>query len=114
MSNSEKFCNCRLIDNEISYIDKYWDGSFSEYVHNSIKRDLFELKNNKKFEMLQNFALYVIVIALGAIFFIFGIKASSVLEMTMSFALGVFCIVFGIIGGVTLALHSTRERFGSK
>ena len=113
MNNTlEKFSSCRLINEEIEYIDNFWNGKFSEYVHNSIKRDIQQVetnKNNKRIGVFKDFSLYVVIAALGLIFFLFGIKSTTTFEMLLSYVLGLFMVLFGIVGGALIALQTTRQ-----
>jgi len=111
MTDSEKFANCRIIDKEIEYIDRYWNGSFSDYVHNSIKRDLKELETaekNRKLQVFKEFSLYVVIMALGTICFMIGLQTPISIAMALSYVTGLFLIVFGTAGGLLVALHSTK------
>lgn len=113
MANTEKFTSCRLIGNEISYIEKFWDGSFSDYVHNSIKRDIQELekqKNKARSILFKEFSLYLVIFALGTIFFLFAGRSLSLIEMYTAFILGVFFTSFGIVGGVIVALQAKPRK----
>ena len=109
---NEKFLSCRATDNELKYLDTYWDGSFSEYVHNSIKRDIEQIDSNKKRERLEIFnklSPYVVLMALGTIFFLFGMQTTNLTLIILQFVLGLFLVVMGIAGGMIIALQSTRE-----
>ena len=108
----EKFTSCRLGGSEINYINKYWDGSFSAYVHNSIKRDIKQIDVNKKdqqLELFKDFSIYIVLIALGAIFFLFGMQGTSYGEIVIYNVSGLFLVVLGIAGGMVVALQSTRR-----
>ena len=112
MSNSEKFSTCRLVDDEIEYISRFWDGKFSDYVHSSIKDDIQQLRENNKQQRLQiykDFSLYIVLIGLGAVFYLFGVRSISLVEMVSAFVLGTFMFTVGIVGGVLVALQSTRR-----
>jgi len=114
---TEKFSSCRLVDDEINYLKKYWDGKFSDYVHNSIKRDIKQIETNKqnqRTQLFKDFSIYVILMGFGAIFFIFGIRSITIGEMLISFVLGLFMFIFGIIGGLIVALQSTRRNTNRK
>lgn len=109
---NEKFVTCRIIDDEIDYLDTYWDGKFSNYVHNSIKRDIKQITLNKNREHLEAFnklSLYIVLIALGVIFFLFGIQSTNTTLIVLQYILGLFLVVMGIAGGMIIALQSTRK-----
>ena len=111
----ERQCNCRITDkniDEIAYIDTYWDGSFSNYVHNSIKRDIKQIdsnKNRKQLDLFKDLGIYIVLIALGSIFFLFGIQTTNLVSMAVYYVIGLFLVVMGITGGMVIALQSTRQ-----
>ena len=108
----EKIYSCRLVGDEITYMKTYWDDKFSEFVHNSIKKEknLIKQAKNNKHQLFKDIGLYLVLISLGVIFFIFGIKAYNIVEVLLSFVFGMFLTLFGIIGGLLYALQSTRRR----
>ena len=108
----EKIYSCRLVGEEITYMDTYWQGKFSDFVHNCIKKEQNLIKNNKnnKHQLFKDIGLYLVLISLGVIFFIFGIKAYNIVEVLLSFVFGLFLTLFGLIGGLLYALQSTRRR----
>lgn len=108
----EKFVSCRLGGSEINYINEYWDGGFSAYVHNSIKRDIKQIDVNKKdkqLELFKDFSIYIVLMALGVIFFLFGMQNSTYGEIVTYNIIGLFLVVLGIAGGMVVALQSTRR-----
>jgi hypothetical protein len=105
---SEKFCSCRLVNDEINYIDTHWDGKFSEYVHHCIKRDITDIKQNNKTILFKETGLYVLLIGFGMFFFVLGIKSTMLLEIFLSYVIGLFMFTFGTVGGILYALQSTR------
>jgi len=109
---NEKLVSCRIIDDEIDYLNTYWDGKFSDYVHNSIKRDIKQIENNKnlrQLELFKDLSIYVVLIALGTIFFLFGIKTTSDTTMALYYVIGLFLVIMGVSGGMIIALQSTRK-----
>jgi len=108
MGNLEKFTSCRLINEEISYIDECWNGKFSDFVHSKIKEDLNN--NNQNSQLMKDISLYVVIGGLGVVFFLFGMRSINVFEMLLSYGLGFFMLVFGIAGGILFALQSTNRK----
>lgn len=109
---TDKLSTCRLVEDEISYLDNYWCGKFSDYVHSSIKRDIVELENNKKKYkalLFKEFSQYVVIMGLGIVFFLFGLNTTGVFQMAISYVLGLFMVVFGVVGGLLIALQSTKK-----
>lgn len=113
MADSEIHTSCRIVGEKADYIRKFWDGSIGNYLNNSIKRDIQELENHKKYEkakLLKEFSIYLVLVAFGMIFFLFSVRSISLLEMYVAFILGLFFTVFGIIGGVSVALQTKTAR----
>jgi uncharacterized protein YacL len=109
---TEKLNACRLVNEEIKYLDEQWGGKFSEYVHHCIKRDIAELqqqKNNKTI-LFKETGLYVLLIGFGMFFFVLGIKSTILLEIVLSYVIGLFMFIFGTVGGLLYALQSTRRK----
>jgi len=107
MSNSEKLGHCRLIDYEIDYIDNFWNGKFSDFVHSKIKEDI---KNHKDKNILfKELSTYIVLMGLGVFFFFFGLRSIYIFEMVLSYVLGLFMLIFGVVGGLLYALQSTRS-----
>lgn len=107
--SDEKIFSCRLIDNEIDYIDDHYDGKFSDFVHNSIKNAIKDQNNNIHSQLFKDFSLYVVIIALGFVFFLFSINYSTMLEKVLCYIIGIFMTTFGITGGFLIALQSARR-----
>ena len=97
MSNSEKFPSCRLVGEEIDYINEYWDGSFSKFVHSSIKDNIHKIKNNKKKTFFQDFTRNIIMLGIGAIFVLFSLNIEGLLGFIIVLLLGVFFMVTGLV-----------------
>jgi len=93
MVDNEKFLSCRLKEDELNYINNYYDGSFSNYVHNSIKRDLELSKKNRKHNFISNFTQQIIMLGLGAIFIFFSLSINNIYGFVLMFLFGVFFIV---------------------
>ena len=109
---NEKLVTCRIVDDEIDYLEKYWEGKFSNYTHNSIKRDIKQIeknKNLKQLELFKDLSIYIVLIALGVIFFLFGIQATNNTSMALYYIIGLFLVIMGISGGMIIALQSTRK-----
>ena len=76
-------------------------------IDNAIKnRD----RNNDKSQLMKDISLYVVIGGLGVVFFLFGLRSLSIVEMLVSYSLGFFMLVFGLVGGMLFALQSTNRK----
>ena len=92
----DKAFSCRLSNNEADYLNKYYDGKFSAYVHDSFKRDIELSVNNKKQNILKSFSPHFLFLGLGAIFIFFSISVNSLGGFLLTFLLGVFFVITGL------------------
>jgi len=94
--DEEKTYACRLNVLEKEYLEKYFNSSFSDYVHNSFKRDIIMTKNNKKKNMFQKFGSNFIMLGIGAMFIFFMFTQNNLMGVILTFLLGAFFIVSGL------------------
>ena len=92
-----KTFSCKLDEKEVEYINNFYNNSFSNYVHHSIKRDLELSKKNIKSNYLQNSSQSVIMLGVGAILIFYSLSMNHMLGFIMSFLLGVFFIVNSLV-----------------
>ena len=109
MANSEKIYSCRLINEEIEYINNFWDGKFSYFVKTKINDDIKTNNKQNKVKSFNNFSSYIVITALGIIFFLFGIEHNTGYENVLYFIPGLFLVIMGVVGGMLIALQSTRR-----
>ena len=93
----DKVYTCRLFENEVFYLNKYFDGKFSMYVHDSFKRDIMNTENNKKQNKLAKYSTPVITLGIGAIFVIFSLSIGNLLGFIIVFLLGVLFMTTGLM-----------------
>ena len=94
----EKTYSYRTSDEKyIEYLNNYWDGSFSRYVNNSLRRDTEITKSNKTKDLLIKNLSAVLLVSIGAILMIFSIYVTSLLFMIGSLFLGSFLIIYGLL-----------------
>jgi len=106
---SEDIRTHRLFSNEKEYLENYFDNKFSEYVHNSFKRDIELTKNNKKKNKIQRFSTDIIMMALGS-FFLFNTPTQGHLfSMILLFLLGMFFSIWGIVS-LYLNIKEVRKK----
>jgi len=92
----ERIIHVRLQDEEIGYIDNYYNGSGSNFVHDAIKKELKTIKKNKKQMTLQKYSQSFIMLGLGAIFILFSASTKSLIAFLLIFLLGVFFMINGL------------------
>ena len=110
MSDSEKFSTCRLVSKEVEHLNNYWDGKFSDFVHNSFKRDIELVNNNRKKNCLQQYGFSFVMVCLGAWFVLYSFNVSGLFSWLIVFLLGVFCVITGLVN-ILLDLKVFYERF---
>ena len=110
MVNSEKVYSCRLINEEIDFINDIWDGKFSYYVKTKINNDINQGKKQTRLKTFNNFNSYIVITALGIIFFLFGIEHNAGYENVLYYIPGLFLIILGVVGGMLVALQSTNRK----
>ena len=93
---NDKTYGCRLMPQEREYLEKHFD-NFSDYVHDSFKRDITLSKNNKKQNKLQKHLQDGIFIGLGLIFLFFTMTQRSLIGMIFVFLMGIFFTATGIV-----------------
>ena len=108
--SKEKIFTCRITDDELDFINELLNGKFSEYVHNCIKKDLKKHKQEQKTQLMKDFGLYLIMAGMGVLFFIFGSNTLNVLHLSLLYIVGFFLLAYGTVGGVFIALQSTRRK----
>jgi len=79
-------------------------------LRNVLDNIIKKQKNNIKTRVFKDLALYVVIFALGMVFFLFTIKSTSYIEMYLSCILSMFFTCFSIIGGAVVALQSIRNK----
>lgn len=82
--------SCRLFKEEIEYLNKYWDGKFSNYVHNCFKCDIELTKNNRIKNRMQNMLYSVVMLGFGAFFLLISFTLSNFFAFLIILLLGVF------------------------
>ena len=92
---NDKTYGCRLMPDERTYLEKHYD-SFSDYVHDSFKRDISLTKNNRKKNKIQKHLQNGIWIGLGIIFLFFTMTQRSLVGMIFTFLMGVFFTATGL------------------
>jgi len=83
---------CRLKTEEIEYLNKH-NFSFSDYVHNSIKRDMELTTLNKKKNFLKDQSYNVIMLGFGAIFLFFAMTLAHVVGFIIMLFMGGFFLL---------------------
>ena len=106
---SEKSATCRLSGDEIDFIDNIWNGKFSEFVHQSIRKEMETVKQKNRLASVKDVNLNVLLMGFGLFFFTLGLRSTTSLEMVLSYAFGMFLFGFGVTGGLLIALQSTRK-----
>jgi len=96
----------RLKPDEEEYIFKHWK-SFSDYVHDSVKRDIELTKNNKKRNKFQKFAQNMVMLAVGAIFLFYTYNMDTFFGKLTTLLLGLLFISWG---GVDIYLGMKEKR----
>lgn len=93
---NDKTYGCRLMPQERKYMEDHYD-NFSDYVHDSFKRDITLTKNNRKQNKLQKHLQDYIFIGLGLIFLFFTTTQRSLIGMIFVFLMGVFFCSTGLV-----------------
>lgn len=88
--------HCRLQPKEITYLNKH-DFSFSDYVHNSIKRDMELTDANKKKNFFKDQSYNVIMLGFGAIFLFFAMTVAQIVGFIILLLMGSFFLVSSLI-----------------
>lgn len=86
----------RLNDEEESFLDDFYGGSGSSFVHAAIKNERTKIDKNKNQNVLQRYSQSFIMIGLGAIFVLFAASTNNLIAFLMIFFLGVFFVVNGL------------------
>lgn len=89
-------CTCRLSPKEKENLDEL-NLSFSEFVHNSFKREMELKKKNTKQETMRANGRNIIFIGLGVYFIFYSFSTTVFLAWIISFLLGVFFLVTGLL-----------------
>ena len=92
----DKVHTTRLMADERSYLKKYYENSFSKFVHDSFKHNIDLTKNNKKKNRLQKYSQAFVMIAFGIMFFFLTMQQSSLVSALLIFLLGVFFSATGL------------------
>jgi len=93
---SDKTYGCRLYPNERQYLEEHYD-NFSDYVHDSFKRDIELTKKNYKNNKFQSHLQHIIYIGLGLIFLFFTTTQKTLIGMIFVFFMGIFFTATGIV-----------------
>lgn len=99
---------CRLFDNEADYLNNHYEGKFSNYIHDSFKRDIMNTKTNKKQNILSRFSGHFIMLGLGAIFVLFSLSVNNLASFLLIFLMGVFFTITGLFN-IFLELKKINE-----
>jgi len=102
----EKIHTYRIMPDERQYLEKYYNNSFSTFVHDSFKHNIDLTKNNKKKNRLQKYSQATVLLAFGMIFMFMTLQQSTILGAIIVFIVGVFFIS---TGGATL-YYDFKER----
>lgn len=86
-------------------INQNTSSALRSVLDNAIK----DQNNNIHSQLFKDFSLYVVIIALGFVFFLFSINYSAMLEKVLCYIIGIFMTTFGITGGFLIALQSARR-----
>ena len=92
----DKTHSCRLMPKEREYLNKYYS-SFSDYVHDSFKRDIELSKNNRKKNKLQKYSTSFIMLCIGSFFLLTVNNISNLLSAIVFLLLGVFFTANGAV-----------------
>jgi len=86
-------------DEYINHLDKYWDGSFSNYVHNCFKRDINNTKNNKRHNFFQDISRYIVMLGIGCLFLLFSFNMGwdELLGFLIILLLGIFFVISSLV-----------------
>ena len=99
----------RLKEDELNFLKKYHEGNFSEYVHNSISRDIDLIHRNKRLNFFEGFQQEVLQLGLGAIFFIFSVDQSNLYSFMVLFLIGIFLFTSSLVS-IALKLKKRNEK----
>lgn len=95
----EKIFNTRLKEDEQNHLQKYWNGSFSDFVHSAFKQDIQKVTTNKKKDRIQRYGQNLIFLGFGVIilFQMFNLGFLSI-GWFVVFALGMSFFGIGLYG----------------
>lgn len=86
----------RIDEEEQKFLNDFFDGSGSRFVHEAIKNEREKIKKNKKQNVFQQYSQSFIMLGLGAIFVLFSTSTNNFIAFLMIFFLGVFFVVNGL------------------
>jgi len=92
----DKVHTYRSMPDERKYLKKYYENSFSKFVHDSFRHNIELTQNNKKKSRLQKYSQAFIMLSFGIIFFFMTLQQTSLLTMLIVFALGLFFTATGL------------------
>lgn len=98
-----------IYQHHLDYLKAVTTDNLNATLRNIIDSAIENEENNIKSQIFKDFSLYVVIIALGLVFFLFGMNYTFVAEMLLCYVIGLFMVIFGIVGGVLVALQSTKR-----
>ena len=99
-----------ILPKHLEFLEKINKTSVSQALRSTLDQVIKNQQQQKTNQLLKEFSIYVVIIALGAVFFLFGISYITFFEKVLCFIIGLFMATFGITGGVIIALQSTRQK----
>ena len=96
MSEEYKTYSTRLFESERRYLDNHFDGKFSEYVHNSFKRDIEMSARNNKADKRVKFMSPFVMICFGFILIMLTWSMSHLFGKILTLLLGVYLLSHGV------------------
>jgi len=97
MTNFDKTLAFRPKPNELEYLNTYWNGSFTNYVRNSIKNDIKKIQKNRKSNFFKDMSQTIVMLGLGAIFVLFSLNINNFMGFLLVFLLGIYFMVHSLI-----------------
>jgi len=94
----EKTLACKLSIDELTYLNDYWDGKFSSYVHNSIKRDKKQVNTNRARSFFEKTVFSVICLGMGVILALFSSYINNFFMAILTLLLGSFFTIYALLG----------------
>jgi len=92
----EKVHTYRSMPEERKYLNKHWNGSFTNFVRDSFKYNIDLTKDNRKKNRLQKYGEAIVLLSFGAIFLFLTTTQRNLLGMIMVLLLGVFFTATGL------------------
>jgi len=92
----------------LDFLENINKTSSSQALRQILDWAIEQRNNNVRFELYHNFSLYIVLTALGVIFFLFSMNYTVFFEIVLCYVFGLFMVIVGVIGGVSVAVQSIR------